>query len=250
LDYSDIRIIGNIEMQSQGGSAMEQWMSTGYRPAAGEVSVLAGNAPLAQEKTEGGFAEKIAEKMGLVPAEMSLAEYKIYFQEKMEALYQHSSQRNVFWYVDITDAAYQRMQTDPAYEQKVLDYLGRQKAVNYGSHSPRFLYVHIEDSWEKCYGYSLGVQRDERYEKYAEAKRREAKARAKKARKKKLLKEYLERRARQKRLLDKFLEEQLAKRRREHIRLERMWCKEKQMNRAARAYEASQIMLNRREQPL
>ena len=35
----------------------------------------------------------------------------------------HPSQRRVDWLIDITDAAYRRMQTDPLYEQQVLDYL-------------------------------------------------------------------------------------------------------------------------------
>ena len=254
---------------------MEQWMSFGYRSdqeencgkgcgrqAYGardfhaesrgvEKSAFADVPETAwPEKAKGSFAETIAQKRQTSLGEMTLEEYKMHFQKKLDALYQHPSQKNVFFFLDITDAAYQRMQADPDYEKSVLDYLEKQKAVNYGNHPPRFSYVHIDDSWEKCYGYTLGVRRDERYERAAEARRREAKARAKKARKKKLLKEYLERRARQERLLDKLLEEQLEKKRRERIRLEKMWTRKRQANQAARAYEASQIMLSRREQPL
>ena len=50
-------------------------------------------------------------------ADMSLEEYKKIFNEKMDALYTHPSQKNMNSVIDITDAAYKRMQTDPEYEK-------------------------------------------------------------------------------------------------------------------------------------
>ncbi|KAI4446512.1 hypothetical protein C823_001030 [Eubacterium plexicaudatum ASF492] len=66
-----------------------------------------------EEVQQSTFASQIKDKK-----DMSLDEYKAYFNEKMDALYTHPSQRNMNWVIDITDAAYKRMQTDPAYEQK------------------------------------------------------------------------------------------------------------------------------------
>ena len=53
------------------------------------------------------------------------------------------SQRNMNWVIDITDAAYKRMQTDPEYEQKILDALAKNKAVNFGNYIPQISYMHI-----------------------------------------------------------------------------------------------------------
>ena len=59
---------------------------------------------------------------------MTLEEYKEYFNEKMCGLYTHPSQRGMNWVIDITDAAYKRMQSDPEYEKKILDALAKGKA--------------------------------------------------------------------------------------------------------------------------
>ena len=80
-----------------------------------------------------GFAGKVTEKNPVSPEDMTFEEYKAYFNEKMDALYTHPSQRNMNWVIDITDAAYKRMQTDPEYEQKILDALAKNKAVGNSS---------------------------------------------------------------------------------------------------------------------
>lgn len=113
----------------------------------------------ASKKTAGtSFAEKIAEKAAVSPKDMTLEEYKAYFQKKMDSLYVHPSQRNRNEVIDITDAAYERMKNDPEYEDKVLNSFAVNWAVNFGNYIPTFSYAHIDDSWEKSYGYTQGMQ--------------------------------------------------------------------------------------------
>ena len=80
------------------------------------------------EKTD-GFVGKVAGKGSVSTEDMTLEEYKKYFNEKMNSLYTHPSQRNMNDVIDITDAAYKRMQTDPEYEKKILDGIAKNKAV-------------------------------------------------------------------------------------------------------------------------
>ena len=94
-----------------------------------------------------------------------MEEYKEYFNEKMNSLYTHPSQRNRNDIIDITDAAYKRMQTDPEYEKKILDALAKNKAVNFGNYIPQISYMHIDDTWEGCYGYTKGMKENDSYTK-------------------------------------------------------------------------------------
>ena len=55
-----------------------------------------------------GFAGKVTEKNPVSPEDMTLEEYKAYFNEKMNSLYTHPSQRNRNDIIDITDAAYKK----------------------------------------------------------------------------------------------------------------------------------------------
>lgn len=199
----------------------------------------------AEEKTGVSFADSMAEKFQACPRDMTLGEYKAYFNDMVNKLYTHPSQKNVFWDVDITDAAYERMRVDPTYERQVLNYLARNKAANWGGHAPRFVLIHIDDTWEKCYGYTMGRQDNDRYARYVERKRREAKLRAKKERRKKLLKEYLKKKAEAKRVQDMLINRELEKRWLEHDRMIRKWNRKRQIGQAARAYEASLIMKSR-----
>ena len=109
-----------------------------------------------------GFAGKVTEKNPVSPEDMTFEEYKAYFNEKMDALYTHPSQRNMNW-VDITDAAYKRMQTEPEYEQKILDALAKNKAVDFGSNIPQIAYTHVDGTWEGCYGYTKGMKENDSY---------------------------------------------------------------------------------------
>lgn len=222
---------------------MDNMIGADFKASAGNQ--YKGQSVNAQEKTGVSFADSMAEKFLACTRDMTLGEYKAYFNDMVNKLYTHPSQRNVFWYVDITDAAYERMRMDPVYERQVLNYLAQNKAANCGGHAPRFVFVHIDDTWEKCYGYAMGRQDDDRYERYMERKRREAKLRAKKARRKKLLKEYLKKKAEAKRIQDMLINRELEKRRLEHDFVIRRWNKKRQLGQAARAYEASLIMKSR-----
>ena len=112
-----------------------------------------------------GFAGKVTEKNPVSPEDMTLEEYKAYFNEKMNSLYTHPSQQNRNDIIDITDAAYKRMQTDPEYEKKILDALAKNKAVNFGNYIPQISYMHIDDTWEGCYGYTKGMKENDSYTK-------------------------------------------------------------------------------------
>ena len=89
-----------------------------------------------EKRADAGFAGKVAEKGTVSPKDMTLDEYKAYFNEKMNSQYVHPSQRNRNDVIDITDAAYKRMQTDPEYEKKILDALAKNKAVDFGGNIP------------------------------------------------------------------------------------------------------------------
>jgi len=185
-----------------------------------------------------GFAGKVTEKNPVSPEDMTLEEYKAYFNEKMNSLYTHPSQRNRNDIIDITDAAYKRMQTDPEYEKKILDALAKNKAVNFGNYIPQISYMHIDDTYEKCYGYTQGMKENDGYSGSSSAKGTDA-GRQKKARQKELLEEYLEKRAQMKEFQQEALEEKIAKQELERSRLTKVWSSKRQMAAATNAYESN-----------
>lgn len=203
-----------------------------------------------------GFMEKVVEKSIASPKDMTLEEYKEYFNEKVNDLYTHPSQKNLNWIIDITDAAYRRMQADPEYEKKVLDLLAKNKATNFGGFVPRFAYTHIDDTLEKCYGYTQGISDSCRRAKRLAAKRREELQRQRKKRRKELLEKYLKKRAKERelrrKLLDekikkqRLLEEKVKKQKLEKDRLRRVWVNKRLLLKASNAYEAN-IMLEEEE---
>ena len=144
-----------------------------------------------QEQVQPGtFAAQIKSK-----EDMSLDEYKAYFNEKMNSLYTHPSQRNRNDIIDITDAAYKRMQTDPEYEKKILDALAKNKAVNFGNYIPQISYMHIDDTWEGCYGYTQGMKENDSYIKGNSSKHENnVKKEKEQDREKEFLEEYIEKR--------------------------------------------------------
>ena len=144
-----------------------------------------------QEQVQPGtFASLIKSK-----EDMSLDEYKAYFNEKMNSLYTHPSQRNRNDIIDITDAAYKRMQTDPEYEKKILDALAKNKAVNFGNYIPQISYMHIDDTWEGCYGYTQGMKENDSYIKGNSSKHENnVKKEKEQDREKEFLEEYIEKR--------------------------------------------------------
>ncbi len=224
---------------------MANMIETGYAAGTGFDSTQ--TQPVGgREKTDSSFSDAMLEKYFLSPKDMTLTEYKLYIHDKIKNLYTHRSQRNVDWFIDITDEAYRRMQADPLYEQQVLDYLARNKAANVYGHAPRFVYIHIEDNWEKTYGYAFGLQDDSRAKRAAERRRMAAEA-AKKARRKKLLKEYLKKRAEAKRLQDKLLKNQLMKNWLEKNRLTRKWNDQKQTAQTIKEQKAEKVRVQTNE---
>ena len=163
-----------------------------------------------EKRADAGFAGKVAEKGAVSPKDMTLDEYKAYFDEKMNSLYTHPSQRGMNWTIDITDAAYKKMQEDPEYEKKILDALAKNKAVDFGGNIPVVAYTHIDDTYEKCYGYTQGMKENVGYSGSSSTKQADA-GREKKARQKELLEEYLEKRAQAKRQQQELLDEKIAK---------------------------------------
>ena len=191
-----------------------------------------------EKRADAGFAGKVAEKGTVSPKDMTLDEYKAYFDKKMNSLYVHPSQRNRNDVIDITDAAYKRMQTDPEYEKKILDALAKNWAVDFGGNIPEISYMHIDDTWEKCYGYTQGMKENVGYSGSSSAKRADA-GREKKARQKELLEEYLEKRTQAKRQQQELLEEKIAKAEQERSRLAKAWSSKQQMAKASSAYESN-----------
>ena len=191
-----------------------------------------------EKRADAGFAGKVAEKGTVSPKDMTLDEYKAYFDEKMNSLYTHPSQRNMNDVIDITDAAYKRMQTDPEYEKKILDALAKNKAVDFGGNIPVIAYTRVDDTWEKCYGYTQGMKENVGYSGSSSAKKPDV-GREKKARQKELLEEYLEKRAQAKRQQQELLDEKIAKAEQERSRLAKAWSSKQQMAKASSAYEAN-----------
>ena len=191
-----------------------------------------------EKRADVGFAGKAEEKGTVFPKDMTLDEYKTYFDEKMNSLYTHPSQRGMNWTIDITDAAYKKMQEDPEYEKKILDALAKNKAVDFGGNIPVAAYTHIDDTYEKCYGYTQGMKENVGYSGSSSAKRTDA-GREKKARQKELLEEYLEKRVQAKRQQQELLDEKVAKAEQERSRLAKAWSSKQQMAKASRAYESN-----------
>lgn len=185
------------------------------------------------------FAGKVIEKSSVSLEDMTLEEYKKYFNEKMNSLYTHPSQRNRNDVIDITDAAYKRMQKDPEYEKKILDALAKNKAVDFGGYIPEISYMHIGDTWEKCYGYTQGMKENVGYSGSSSTKGRNDSASQKKTRQKELLEEYLEKRAQVKKQQQELLNEKIEKQEQERSRLLQSWNNERLLSKASNAYEAN-----------
>ena len=182
---------------------------------------------LRKEEKQAGSAEKVTDKSQVSSEDMTLEEYKEYFNEKMNSLYTHPSQRNRNDIIDITDAAYKRMQTDPEYEKKILDALAKNKAVNFGNYIPQISYMHIDDTYEKCYGYTQGMKENDGYSGSSSAKGTD---------------EYLEKRAQAKKQQLEMLNKKIAKMELERSRQTQSWNSERQMAKASNAYDANIMM--------
>ena len=168
-----------------------------------------------------GFAGKVTEKNPVSPEDMTFEEYKAYFNEKMDALCTHPSQRNMNWVIDITDAAYKRMQTEPEYEQKILDALAKNKAVDFGSNIPQIAYTHVDGTWEGCYGYTKGMKENDSYIKGNSSKHENNVKKKKEDRNKELLEEYVEKRIQARKDMQEFRTKEYFKNKEQNAELSR-----------------------------
>lgn len=168
-----------------------------------------------------GFAGKVTEKNPVSPEDMTFEEYKAYFNGKMDALYTHPSQRNMNWVIDITDAAYKRMQTEPEYEQKILDALAKNKAVDFGSNIPQIAYTHVDGTWEGCYGYTKGMKENDSYIKGNSSKHENNVKKKKEDRNKELLEEYVEKRIQARKDMQEFRTKEYFKNKEQNAELSR-----------------------------
>lgn len=168
-----------------------------------------------------GFAGKVTEKNPVSPEDMTFEEHKAYFNEKMDALYTHPSQRNMNWVIDITDAAYKRMQTEPEYEQKILDALAKNKAVDFGSNIPQIAYTHVDGTWEGCYGYTKGMKENDSYIKGNSSKHENNVKKKKEDRNKELLEEYVEKRIQARKDMQEFRTKEYFKNKEQNAELSR-----------------------------
>ncbi|MCM1160208.1 MAG: hypothetical protein NC412_03200 [Roseburia sp.] len=193
-----------------------------------------------KKKTGTAFADKLAEKAAYSPKYMSLGEYKQYFQEKVNQLFVHPSQKNLNWIIEITDAAYERMRNEPEYEKKVLEALAKSKAIDFGGCVPQIAYIHIDDTWEGCHIYTGGIRQDNFRKSQSEIER-EIQAERKK-RRKRLLEEYLKKRAKEKRLLEKHWIKEVEERKIENSCLLQSVSRKRQMQQAVGAYEEKSII--------
>ena len=103
-------------------------------------------------------------------------------------------------------------------------------------------YTHIDDTYEKCYGYTQGMKENVGYSGSSSSKSRNSAGSQKKARQKELLEEYLEKRQQAKEFQQKVLEERIAKQDQERNRLLQLWNNERQLAKASNAYEANIMM--------
>ena len=176
---------------------------------------------LRKEEKQAGFAEKVTDKSQVSSEDMTLEEYKEYFNEKMNSLYTHPSQRNRNDIIDITDAAYKRMQTDPEYEKKILDALAKNKAVNFGNYIPQISYMHIDDTWEGCYGYTKGMKENDSYIKGNSSKHENNVKKKKEDTNKDLLEEYIEKRIQARKDMQEFRTKEYFKHKEQNAELNR-----------------------------
>lgn len=101
--------------------------------------------------------------------------------------------------------------------------------------------MHIDDTYEKCYGYTQGMKENDGYSRSSSAKGTDA-GRQKKARQKELLEEYLEKRAQAKKQQLEMLNKKIAKMELERSRQTQSWNSERQMAKASNAYDANIMM--------
>ena len=142
--------------------------------------------------------------------------------------------------IDITDAAYKRMQSDPEYEKKILDALAKNKAVDFGGNIPVVAYTHIDDTYEKCYGYTQGMKENDGYS--GSPPQRELMPDGRKGKAEGTAGRISGKAGEAKKQQLEMLNKKIAKMELERSRQTQSWNSERQMAKASNAYDANIMM--------
>lgn len=206
------------------GTMMNHYYTTaiGKKKTNGEAGFQIKEAAETKEQTE-------AEKM---------EQFKKEFYEELSKITTHGTVPNAA--VNISEEAFQNMQADPEYRDKVLSLIKRDWGDSY---SPRSCSVLITvgatlddyrgDSWPV--GYDSGFQMRSINSFYKRTDERKEAHREQ-------LEEYNEKRLQAKKLKEKLLKEQVARQELDKKRAEQSWKQERQLSQAAAAYEANVIL--------
>ena len=87
---------------------------------------------LRKEEKQAGFAEKVTDKSQVSSEDMTLEEYKGILMKKMSGN-MPTLRRDMNWVIDITDAAYKRMQSDRNMKERFWMRWRKNKAVDFGN---------------------------------------------------------------------------------------------------------------------
>ncbi len=184
--------------------------------------------------TEKFALEKTSETKELTEAE-EMELFKKEFYEDLSKVTNHRTVSNAA--VNISEAAFKAMKDDPQYREKVLSLIQRDWGDSYAPRNCSVLITvgatlneYRADSWPVGYDSEFDVRSQNSFYKRTSEK---------KDRQKELLEEYLEKRAQAKRQQKELLDEKIAKADQERSRLAKAWSSERQMAKAADAYDAN-----------
>ncbi len=184
--------------------------------------------------TEKFALEKTSETKELSEVE-ELELFKKEFYEDLSRITIHKTLNNVA--VNISEAGFKAMKDDPEYREKILSLLKRDLGSSLAPRNCSAVFTvgatikeYRGDSWPVGYDSEFYARSQDSFFK---------KTSEKKDRQKELLDEYLEKRAQAKRQQQELLDERIAKAEQERSRLTRVWSSERQMAKAANAYDAN-----------
>ncbi len=184
--------------------------------------------------TEKFVLEKTSETKELSEVE-ELELFKKEFYEDLSRITIHKTLNNVA--VNISEAGFKAMKDDPEYREKILSLLKRDLESSLAPRNCSAVFTvgatikeYRGDSWPVGYDSEFYARSQDSFFK---------KTSEKKDSQKELLEEYLEKRAQAKRQQQELLDERIAKAEQERSRLTRVWSSERQMAKAANAYDAN-----------
>ena len=184
--------------------------------------------------TEKFALEKTNSKQELSEAE-EMELFKKEFYEDLSKVTNHRTVSNAA--VNISEAAFKAMKTDPQYREKVLSLIQRDWGDSYAPRNCSVLITvgatlneYRADSWPVGYDSEFDMRSQNSF--YTRTSE-------KKDRQKELLEEYLEKRAQAKKQQQEMLSEKIAKQELERSRLTKAWSSGRQLVKASNAYEAN-----------